>query len=138
MKDMTNDEGADVEGVINATAALVIRHKADGRAFNLSNLLIQREADLSRVIAWMLDPRGNHGMAHAFLDLFLDMCGIHAEASGLARVRLEVPLRIPGSSRSAFRDNRDQRSEMMAISIPTSSRSVFRHDGDQMRDVLVV
>lgn len=88
---MTNDEGADVEGVINATAALVIRHKADGRGFNLSNLLIQREADLSRVIAWMLDPRGNHGMAHAFLDLFLDMCGIHAEASGLARVRLEVP-----------------------------------------------
>ncbi len=50
----------------------------------------------------------------------------------------DIGLRIPRSSRSAFRDNRDQRSEMMAISIPTSSRSVFRHDGDQMRDVLVV
>ena len=52
--------------------------------------------------------------------------------------RKVIAVRIPGSSRSAFRDNRDQRSEMMAISIPTSSRSVFRHDGDQMRDVLVV
>ena len=92
MEVITNDEGGnDVERLINAAGSLVIRQMEDGHVFNLSNLLIQREADLSRVIAWMLDPRGNHGMAHAFLDPFLNLCGIHAEALGTARVRLEVP-----------------------------------------------
>jgi hypothetical protein len=47
-------------------------------------------------------------------------------------------MRIPGSSRSVFRDDGDRRSEVMAISIPTSSRSAFRDDRDQMRVVLAV
>ncbi len=91
MTNLASDEGMDVEALIEAASSLVTRHMADGRAFNLSNLLIQREADLSRVIAWMLDPRGNHGMGHAFLGPFLDLCGIQAQALDSARVRLEVP-----------------------------------------------
>jgi hypothetical protein len=47
-------------------------------------------------------------------------------------------LRIPGSSRSVFRDDGDHRSDVIAINIPTSSRSAFRDDRDQMGVVLAV
>ncbi|MGI4800410.1 MAG: PD-(D/E)XK nuclease family protein [Janthinobacterium lividum] len=61
-------------------------------AFNPATLLLRREVDLSRVIGWMLDPRGSHGEDEAFLSLFLEMVKL-PDIPNLrsARVRLEVP-----------------------------------------------
>lgn len=64
----------------------------EGSAFNPASLLLRREVDLSRVIAWMLDPLGNHREGGAFLSRFLEAVGItNIVDVNLARVRLEVP-----------------------------------------------
>lgn len=85
--------------VVEAAADLLRRASVcvDGQlrnpsTFNPATLLLRREADLSRVIGWMLDPRGSHGEKEAFLSLFLEMVKL-PDIPNLrsARVRLEVP-----------------------------------------------
>lgn len=62
------------------------------REFNPVTLLVRRELDLSRLLAWLLDPLGDHGLGTAPLSGFLDLAGIsHNRRLSLCRVELEVP-----------------------------------------------
>lgn len=64
-------------------------------SFDPVALLVRRETDLSRLIAWMLDPRGSHGAGPAFLQSFLALSGISAPADlHRARVELEAARRV--------------------------------------------
>ncbi|WP_339164329.1 PD-(D/E)XK nuclease family protein, partial [Methylobacterium bullatum] len=61
-------------------------------AFNPAALLLTDEMDLSRIIGWMLDPKGTHGQGDRYLQRFLTLCGIVApDECRSAKVRLEVP-----------------------------------------------
>ena len=78
-------------------------------------------------------------IVRGLLDRGYDIAILHRGKHEVEEIPPEVEhMRVPGSSRSVFRDDGDQRSDMMAISIPTSSRSAFRDDRDQMRVVLAV
>jgi hypothetical protein len=60
--------------------------------FNPAALLLTDEMDLSRVIGWMLDPRGTHGQGDRYLKRFLTLSGIAApDECQSTKVRLEVP-----------------------------------------------
>lgn len=62
------------------------------REFNPVTLLVRRELDLSRLLAWLLDPLGDHGLGAAPLGGFLELAGIsHNRQLSLCRVELEVP-----------------------------------------------
>ncbi len=66
--------------------------------FNLIELLVTREEDISRIIAALLDPRGGHGQGSVFLEIFLEKLGISTDRDVQeATIRREVT--IDGSRR---------------------------------------
>ncbi|WP_076071192.1 PD-(D/E)XK nuclease family protein [Sphingomonas montana] len=62
------------------------------RAFNPIDLLATRETAQSRILAWLLDPRGTHGVGTAFLDGFLHLLGVACASVQRFRPQLEAPV----------------------------------------------
>ncbi len=59
--------------------------------FNLIELFVTREEDLSRAIAVLLDPIGGHGQGTVFLKKFLDRLGVSTDSNPeKATVRTEA------------------------------------------------
>ncbi|OYY66583.1 PD-(D/E)XK nuclease family protein [Sphingomonas sp. 28-62-11] len=66
--------------------------------FNPVSLLVRNEMDLSRLIAWMLDPRADHGQGPGFLRPFLQLAGMEdAVRLERSRVELEATRRVGGA-----------------------------------------
>lgn len=90
MKPTEQKTSLNQDHVLTITALLPRVKEAIARQpFNPLSLLIQRETDLSRLFAWMLDARAEHGAGTTYLALFLEMIGLNI-VGDLNRSRVET------------------------------------------------
>lgn len=75
-----------------AVKSAVDRHAWRPTALNIFEVLeIHRfERAHSALLAWLLDPRGSHGVGNQFLRSFLEAAGIQADDVGLVAVSREL------------------------------------------------
>ncbi len=93
-----------MNNLLNAVRRIIEAHKSAKALylprlapdFNMFDFIEPDEMRLSKILAWLLDPRGTHGQGGLFLHLFLAGLGVEVRAEGCERAQVQTEFFILG------------------------------------------